>query len=150
MKAFLILILLGWFICSGLAQAPSESKNNTNELSVWLWAPHPAALKAPATINLQAYVRSHDSGLKAGDDVNVQFSANSKLLGSDKAVWHDMIRPQPKPGQAMPMWVMAAGFYPAKWSWQNVPAGNYSVTARATCTNGLSAVSASVAVVVLP
>ena len=150
MKTFLISILLAWSVCSGLAQAPFESANTTNELSVWLWVPKSADLKAPATINLQAYVQLRDSGLKAGDCVNVQFFSNSKPLGSDKAVWHDMIRPHAKPGQAVPMWVMAAGFYPAKCSWQDVPAGNYSVTARAAWTNGLSAVSAQVTVSVLP
>ena len=150
MKIFLASILLACSACCGLAQVPNAPANTTNELSVQLWAPHPADIKAPATINLQAYVKLDDSGLKAGDSINVQFFSNSKPLGSDKAIWHDMIRPHVKPGQAVPMWVEAAGFYPAKCSWQDVPAGSYSVTAQATWTNGLSAVSAPVTVTVLP
>jgi hypothetical protein len=146
MKIFLISILLGWFVCSGLAQ-PGPSENTTNQLSVALWPPH-ADLKAPALINIQAYVRLDEPGLKAGDSVNVEFFANSKSISSARAIWHDTIRPHAAPGQAVPMWIMPAGFYPALCTWKKVPAGNYSVTARATWTNGLSAVSAPIPVTI--
>jgi hypothetical protein len=150
MKTFFISILLAFSVCDGLAQVPFANDNSTNELSVSLWAPNKTNLKAPATINLQAYVRLREAGLKAGDCVNVEFIANSRPLASAKAIWHDVIRPQVKPGQATPMWIMAAGFYPAKWDWTNVPAGDYTLKAWAVWTNGIMALSAPVTVTVLP
>jgi hypothetical protein len=149
MKTFFILILLALSACGGLAQAPLPS-GNTNEMLVALWFPHAGDFHAPATINLQAYVRVRGSGLKAGDVANVEFFANSKSLGSVKAVWHDVIRPHAPPGSPVPMWVRPAGFDPAKWTWKNVVAGSYSITAQAICTNGLSAVSRPMTVTVLP
>ena len=128
---------------------PGPPDSTTNQLSVRLWLPRTNDLQAPATINIQAYVQMQEQGLKAGDFVNVEFFANSKSIGSAKAVWHDMIRPHAAPGSAVPMWIMAAGFYPAQWTWKDVPAGDYSLTARATWTNGLSAVSAPVPVTVV-
>lgn len=144
MKTFLISILLGWSMCSGLAQMPGPSDTSTNQFSVLLWPPHIAGKKAPATINIQAYIRLNEPGLKAGDSVNVEFFANSKSIASAKAIWHDTIRPHAASGAATPMWIMPAGFYPALCTWKNVPAGQYSVTAKATWTNGLSAVSAPI------
>jgi hypothetical protein len=144
MKTFLISILLGWSACAGLAQAD----NSTNQLSVTLWPPHMVALKAPASVNIQAYVRLNEPGLKAGDSVNIEFFANSKSISTAKAIWHDTIRPHAASGQAVPMWIMPAGFYPALCTWKKVPAGDYSLTAHATWTNGLSAVSAPMPVTI--
>jgi hypothetical protein len=104
---------------------------------------------APARIDFMAYIELNPH-LHAGDSVPVEFFSNTNRLGSGTAVWHDVIRPESRPGQATPMWVMAAGFYPAEFSWNKVPPGVYSVTAKATWTNGLSAVSAPLKVTVLP
>jgi hypothetical protein len=147
MKTLAIFILLGCSLCGVLAQTPGSTQN-TNELSVQLWLPHKTGLLAPATIEIQAYVRTQEQGRKAGDVVNIDFFANSKSIGSAIAVWHDLIRPHVKPGQAMPMWIMPAGFYPAQWTWTNVAAGDYSLTARAAWTNGVSAISPAVSITV--
>lgn len=148
MKTLLISILFGGFVCSGFTQMPGSPGNTTNQLYVQLWLPHRDGLQAPAAIEMQAYVRSDEPGLKAGDSVDVEFFADSKSVGSAKAVWHDTIRPHAAPGQTTPMWIMPAGFYPAQYAWKNVPAGNYSLTARATATNSVPAVSAPVSVTV--
>jgi hypothetical protein len=150
MKTFFISMLLALSVCGGLAQVPFANDNSTNDLSISLWTPDKSDLKAPATVNLQAYVRLNEPGLKAGDCVKVEFMANAQPLASAKAIWHDVIRPQVKPGQATPMWVMAAGFYPAKWDWTNVPAGTYILKAWAVWTNGVTALSDPVTVTVLP
>jgi hypothetical protein len=148
MKTWLMSILLGCSICNGMAQAPFADDDTTNALSVSLWIPNKTNLKAPATVNIQAYVRMQGQGLKAGDSMNVEFFSDSKSIGSAIAVWHDTIRPHAAPGQAVPMWIMPAGFYPAQWTWTNAPAGNYTLTAQATWTNGLSAVSMPVGITV--
>jgi hypothetical protein len=148
MKMWLTSILLGCSLYSALAQLPGSTNNPTNQLSVQLWLPHTSGLQAPASIDIQAYIQIQEEGLKAGDFVNVEFFANSKSIGSAKAVWHDTIRPHAKPGRAVPMWIMPAGFYPAQWTWKDVPSGDYSLTAQATRTNGLSAMSPAASVTV--
>ncbi|HTR42778.1 MAG TPA: Ig-like domain-containing protein [Pseudomonadales bacterium] len=147
-KTLLISILIGWSLCGGLAQMPGSPGNATNQLYVQLWLPHRDGLQAPAAIEMQAYVRPDEPEFNAGDSVNVEFFADSKSVGSAKAVWHGTIRPHASPGQATPMWIMPPGFYPAQCTWTNVPAGNYSLTARATATNSASAVSAPVSITV--
>jgi hypothetical protein len=147
MKSLAIIVLLACSLYSIFAQLPG-SPQNTNELSIQLWLPHKTGLVAPATIDIQAYVRMQGQGRKTGDVVNVDFFANSKSIGSAEAIWHDTIRPHVKPGQAMPMWIMPAGFYPAQWTWTNVPAGDYSLTARAAWTYGISVISPAVTVAV--
>lgn len=147
MKTLAIFILLGCSLCAVFAQMPGSTQN-TNGLSVQLWLPQKTGLRAPATIDIQAYVRMQEDRLKAGDAMNVEFFANSRSIGSARAAWHDLIRPHVNPGQAMPMWIMPAGFYPAKWTWKDVPAGEYSLTAQATWTNSISAVSPAVSITV--
>jgi hypothetical protein len=150
MKAFLIAIFFGGFLCSGLAQLPG-SPSTTNHLTVSLWVPHAKnPCQAPANIFIQGYVRLNEPGLQKGDVVNVQFFADDKLLGSGKAVWHDMIRPHSPPGTAVPMVIISAGFNPAHWIWTNAPAGSHSLAAEATWTNALSGASAPVTITVLP
>jgi hypothetical protein len=149
MKTLLISILLGCSVCCGLAQTPASPAATTNQLSVRLWLFRAKTFQAPATINIQAYVRMQGPGLRAGDFVNVEFFANSKSIGTAKAIWHGEVRPQVAPGQAVPMWIIPAGFKAAVCAWKNVPAGNYSLAARATLTPGLSAVSAAVSITVV-
>ena len=148
-KAFLFLILTACSICGSRAQS-SFPPNTTNQFSIGLWVPRSSDLHAPAIVDIQAYVHLRDFAPKVGDFINVQFFANSNLLGSSKAIWHDEIRPHVPPGSAMPMWVQAAGFYPAKWHWTDVSAGSYSLTAQGTWTNGLVSVCVPLNITVLP
>ena len=141
-------------ICSSSAQnvVPFGSGDSTNQLSVWLdlkWNTNNATFHAPATIDIFAYIELRPNP-RAGDAVKVEFFANTNHLGSGKAIWHDEIRPKEIPGQAVPLHILAAQFYPAEYVWKKVPAGIYTLTARATWTNGLSAVSAPLNVTVLP
>jgi hypothetical protein len=155
MKSVLVPVLFCWLAAAGgFAQSfgPPLDGDSTNQLSVWLdlrWNTNNAVFHAPARIDLVAYVRMEPHP-HAGDAVPVEFFADSKRLGSGKAVWHDVIRPHARPGEAVPMWIMAAQFYPAEFVWKKVPEGVYMVTAKAIWTNGLSAVSAPLKVTVLP
>ena len=150
MKTFLIALFFAGFVCSGLAQLPGP-QGTTNLMTVSLWVPHPkTSYQAPANIFIQAYVRLKEPGLQKGDTVNVQFFADNQSLGSSKAIWHDAIRPHGPPGAAVPMFIIAPGFNPARWIWTNAPAGSHSLTAQATWTNGLSATSPPVVVTILP
>jgi len=155
MKAFFASALFCWLATgSGLAQpfGPSSGDESTNQLSVWLdlrWNTNNAVFHAPARIDLLAYVRLEPRP-HAGDAVRVEFFSGAKWLGAAKAVWHDEVRPKQLPGRATPMHVLAAQFYPAEFVWKKVPAGTHALTAKATWTNGVSAVSAPVKVTVLP
>lgn len=154
MKALFIAVLLGLTVCQSRAQTIAAPPSNapTNRLTVWLdlrWNTNHAVFHAPATIDLQAYVglqpRPH-----AGDVVQVEFFEGTRRIGLGKAVWHDAIRPQEIPGHAVPMHIVAAQFHPAEWVWKNVPAGAYTLTARATWKNGVTAVSKPFKATVLP
>lgn len=104
---------------------------------------------APATIRIQANVTLDDRAHK-GESVRVEFYANTKRLGSRKSAWHDAIGPDPHSRNFQPMIMMAAGFWPVGLDWSNVPAGSYTLTARAIGAKGRSAVSAPVNITVLP
>jgi hypothetical protein len=137
---------------------PPETDDSTNGLSVWLdlrWNTNNAVFTAPAKIDLMGYVRLHpEPGV--GDVVRVDFFADGKRLGSGKAVWHGEIGPPPGkwyllgPPPAESMHILAAQFYPAEFVWKRVPAGIYVLTATATWTNGITAVSAPLKATVLP
>ncbi|MGD0743939.1 MAG: hypothetical protein ABSA45_02180 [Verrucomicrobiota bacterium] len=103
---------------------------------------------APATISIQADV-SLDVPACAGDFVRVEFYANMKRLGSRKCVWHDEVRSNSHPRDCQPMEIIPAGFSPVEFVWKNPPVGDYTLTAKATWTNDLSAVSAPVNITVL-
>ena len=77
-----------------------------------------ATFTAPATINLAASASDPD-----GTITSVQFFSGTTLLGTDTTA-------------------------PFTFSWTNVPAGSYSVTARATDNAGASTVSAAATVTV--
>src|ERR1700689_5823963 len=115
MKTLFMAILFCWMtVCAGHAQMPfpPEDINPTNGLSVWLglkWNTNNAVFHAPARIDMVGYVRLRPDP-KVGDAVRVDFFADGKRLGSGKAVWHGEIRPHAGPGEAIPMWVMAAQF----------------------------------------
>jgi len=137
---------------------PPGEDDSTNGLSVWLDLrsnTNNAVFHAPAKIDLLAYVGLRPSP-RAGDAVRVEFFADTNRLGSGKAVWHDEIGP-PRgkwylfgPPPVEPMHIIAAQFYPAEFVWKKVPPGVYALTAKATWTNGLSAVSQPLTVTVLP
>jgi hypothetical protein len=151
MKAALYLILACWLgVGSGYAQ-PTNEAVPANLLAVKIWSPrNNAQFDAPATMHINTYVNLRGQG-KDGDFVLVSFYVNTNMfLGSKKALWHGVIRPHVLPGQAMPMYVVAPGFWPADLVWSNVPAGRYSLTATATFTNQLPAVSDPVKITVAP
>jgi hypothetical protein len=139
-------------VCSSHAQTVGSSSvdGSTNSLAVQIWSPSRGEIfHAPATIHINAYV-TLNAPVHAGDFVAVEFFANTNDLGSGKCVWHDAMRPQPRPGQPTPMYVIAPGFSPAQLDLSNMPAGGYALTTRATFTNGISAISAPVNITVLP
>jgi hypothetical protein len=153
MKTFLVSVLVCLFVCSGLAQnfAPPENNSSTNQLSTWLdlkWNTNNAVFHAPATIDIFAYVELRQTELRAGDVVKVEFFSGMNHIGSGKAIWHDEVRPKEIPGQFTPMHILAAQFDPAEYIWKKVPAGTYTLTAKATWKN-LSATSAPMNATVL-
>jgi hypothetical protein len=153
MKAALASVLFCWLAAgSGFAQPASSPATGglVDPLAVQIW-PRPGreVFRAPANIPIGAYVTLR-APAHAGEVVNVEFFANTNSLGSRQSVWHDAIRPPSTSGQAMPMFIMAPGFYPARLVWSNAPAGSYVLMTRATGTNGLSAVSPPVNLTVLP
>jgi hypothetical protein len=143
-KAFCISILLCLMAAAaGFAQtaAPPAADGSTNQLSVSLWLPRTAeAPHAPAAIHMYAYVASSAPAQK-GDVVRIDFYAGTNLLGSNEAVWHAGIRPDPHSNKPQPMIVSLPGFSPASMVWSNVPAGTYALTARASEAGGATAVS---------
>jgi hypothetical protein len=137
---------------SGFAQPAGSPANGglTDPLAVQIWPRlGREVFRAPANISIGAYVTPR-APAHAGEVVNVEFFANANSLGSRQSVWHAAIRPHASPGQTMPMFIMAPGFYLAQLVWSNAPAGSYVLTARATGATGLSAVSPPVNLTVLP
>ena len=151
MKTILVLFCLS-LVCSSPAQTtgPASADGSTNLLAVRIWSPPPGKIfHAPVTVHINAYV-TLNAPVHAGDFVAVEFFVNTNHLGSGKCVWHDAMRPLVHPGQPTPMYVVAPGFSPAQLDWSNAPSGDHALTAQATWTNGVSAVSAPVNVTVLP
>ena len=154
MKILCAAILFAFSIGTGWAQMPRSfaDSDSTSDFSTSLdlrWNTNNAVFHAPATIDMLAYVWLRPRP-RAGDAVRVEFFANAKRLGSGKAVWHDEERPKEVPGHAVPMHILAAQFYPAEWILGNASVGDFSLTAKATWTNGESVVSAPLMVKVLP
>lgn len=79
-----------------------------------------ASFRAPANITIDADATDVNSG---GSVAKVEFYSGTTLLGTDNVA-------------------------PFSFSWQNVPQGDYQVTAKAFAANGLSTVSASVHLIV--
>jgi len=131
--------------------SPPSGTNSTNPLAVTLsvWPPDDIVFRAPATISIQAEVTLGAQN-RAGNSVRVDFFADTNFLGSRNSVWHDEIRPDPHSRNAQPMIIVPAGFLPVRWVWNNIPAGNYSITAQATGSEGRSASSAPLNITVLP
>jgi hypothetical protein len=149
-KILLIAALLGAVaIRNGRAQMPFPpgKPGATNQLAVQLWVPRKTP-PAPATLHLYARVTPMVPA-KKGDTVAVEFFSGTKLLGAEKGVWHDAIRPDPQALKPQPMIIRPAGFSPAELVWSNAPAGTYSLTARATLA-GVTGVSPPVSVTIAP
>lgn len=95
------------------------------------------SVQAPAVI----YIFPHlETALKpqAGDKVKIDFFANGQKLCSQKAVWQDEKRPPHRPGEAFPLWIMAAQFRVSECVWSNPIPGSYTLRAHATGLHGLS------------
>lgn len=103
---------------------------------------------APTNIEVVAYVVLNNG--QAGDVVNVDFFANSNKFGSAKAKWHGAVFPPNDPHSFHYMHVLPAGFDPLQAVWKKPRPGSYSLTAKASGPNGLSAVSQPVKITVLP
>jgi hypothetical protein len=152
-KAFCVLIL--WCLVSAgssFAQTntPPALDDSTNQLSVTLWLPREGEpVHAPATIHLFARVLSQMPAQK-GDVAKVDFFADAKRLGSGTAFWHEGFRPDMHSNRPQPMIVSRPGFSIASMVWTNAPAGIYALTARATVTGGVTAVSPPVNITVQP
>jgi hypothetical protein len=89
-----------------------------------------AVFQAPATIELEALTRDPDGYANAA-----QFYANDHLIGEGRIIF---IR-APDPGDEIRI----------PFAWTNVPAGIYSLTARASDSGGAAAVSDPVKITVL-
>ncbi|HEY1662202.1 MAG TPA: hypothetical protein VGI03_07270 [Verrucomicrobiae bacterium] len=59
-------------------------------------------------------------------------------------------RVKPVPGRAEPLLMVLVGYPALEWTWHDVPAGKYTLTARATNEKGLVAISTPVQITVLP
>jgi hypothetical protein len=154
MKAFCVLILLGFVAVGGVraqpASPPPFTNDSTNQLSVTLSVlPRSSEpMHAPATFHIFADVRSLAPANK-GDSLPVNFFVDTNFLGSAKVTWHDGIRPDPHSTRPQPMIVVMAGFSFASMVWTNVPAGSYALTAQVT-GSGVTAISEPVNITVQP
>ncbi len=104
---------------------------------------------AHTNLHIDAFVNM-DGPLKNGDLVKVEFFANTNRLGSGTTVWHSAIYPPNTPGQFHYMHIVAAGFPSVPFVWKNPPAGNYTLTAKATLTKSIIAVSPPINIVITP
>ena len=86
-----------------------------------------------------------------GDTVMIDFFANSEKLGSRKSVWLPELNPSAHRhgNEAVPMFIRPAQFSMEALVWTNVPAGHYSLTAKATFGSSPPAVSGPVGVTIL-
>ena len=148
--SILFCLLAAGIVSAQTATNPPAGDGPTNSLMVQI-SPQLSrgVFHAPATIRINAIVTQR-SPSSAGDFVEVEFFANTNRLGSTRSASHGVVRPRPRPGQPVPLFVIAPGFAPAGFVWTNVPAGHYALTARATGDGGLSAVSPPVNITVLP
>ena len=139
-----IIALLGLFFArDGFAQS-------TNSLSAEIFIPQGGeTFKAPAKIEIVAWV-GKDRAVREGDSVSVEFFANTNSLGKRVSYWHPEKRPPSGPGMATPFIIVAAGFDSVSLTWNNVPAGSYALTAKATFSKSISSVSKAVNITVAP
>jgi hypothetical protein len=151
-KAFCVLILLALVSAVSFAQTnpPPTTGDSTNQLSVTLWLPREGEpIHAPATIPLVASLKS-STPAKPGAVATVDFFADAKPIGAGKAIWRDGIRPDMHSNKPQPMIVSRPGYSFASMVWSNVPPGAYALTARASLTGGVMAVSPPVNITVQP
>jgi hypothetical protein len=138
-------------VTSSLAQpaVPPAEGNSTNGLAVRLWLPKTAEpLHAPATVHIFARITSTAPG-HPGDKAQVDFFASANPIGSEESFWRKGMKPDPYSHLPQPMIVSLPGFSPATLVWSNVPAGTFTLTARAR-TGGVTAESPPVSVTILP
>jgi hypothetical protein len=144
----------GWSVAADGGQTnairsdPTETGSTNQPFSVALWYPRAAEpFHAPATITLLASVRV-PSPRQPGEPIRIDFFANGNPIGAGQAIWHAGIQPDPQSRRAQPMIVRLPGYSPAPLVWSNIPAGRYTLSARATAANGTTVISPSAQVTV--
>ncbi len=149
---FLVLLMVLLMACEGVSQpssAPAESLTVSVEpLCKGKRLEDGASVPAPANVFIFVHLET-TAKMHAGDAVNIDFFADGEKLCSDKAVWHDAIRPSNRPGMASPMIVAPAQFGLPSCEWTNAPAGKHTLTARAYGFHNLSATSEPVGITIL-
>jgi hypothetical protein len=126
--------------CGGFAQS-----TNSLHVEVSMWPDRDTNFPAHTDIQMMAFV-SMDGPHREDDSVKVEFFANAKSLGKKTSFWHSA----EKPGRALYFHMTAAHFDSVPLVWRNPPAGNYAITALATFSKTVKAVSTPVNIVVTP
>ncbi len=169
-----ILVLCGLVVgCDGSAgriYSPPVLGNPAHPPAVLIFAPdNGAKFHAHADIHLLSLATPYGTSLGPDEDaakryadtskwhflqdpvnpVSVEFLAGTNSLGSrTSGMVSAGMRSQH--GEAVPFVMQMVGYPAVDLIWRNVPAGNYTLTARATNKNGRSAVSTPVNISVLP
>jgi hypothetical protein len=130
--------------CGGFAQSA-----NALQVQIEFVPRGDTNFQAHATLHIDAFV-GMGGPRQEGDSVKVEFFANARSLGKKTSFWHPERRPPSRPGSATPMWIMPPQFDSVSLDWKNPPAGNYTMTARATFSKTVKAVSTPVDIVVTP
>jgi len=113
--------------------------------------PEGEAIHEPADLYIMPSLET-TAAAHAGDTVKIDVYGDGRKLFSGEAVWHDEVNPSKnaRPGQAIPMFIMPAGFGYPVGKWANVPEGKHVLLARAYDFHGLSAFSRALHFTVLP
>jgi hypothetical protein len=133
------------------AQTPASLQISMRALYLGFDLPNDAVIYAPATVFIMPWVQT-SLPVHAGDTVTIDFFTDGRKLSSGKAVWHDEINPSKnaRPGEAVPMFIVAAQFYYPQPEWANVSEGKHVILLRAYDFHGLSAFSEALHFTVLP
>lgn len=115
---------------------------------VALATPHGSTLD-PDPAQSKAFADASKWDLRTGDEMAVTFVAGTNNLGSLSSGL-TTAKVHSRPGQATPMFVALVGYPEVDFTWTNVPAGSYALTACVTNSDGLGTVSAAVNITVLP
>jgi len=103
----------------------------------------PASKAVPGGNETWEFVQSPE------DAYSIEFLADTNSLGTLGAGMVSA-RVKPEPGKATPFVMPVVGYPSVDLVWHDVPAGHYTLTARALNQNGQATVSAPVNITVLP